>query len=120
MTKTFDWMPDRRRTPRVDLLAEVEGHLITLDERVQVRQLSLGGMTVETTAPLSPRVDHDFRISLGHRAVSLHARVVHARVAVDGDTVTYVAGLQFVDPTPLALEVVRSFVDSIRAGEVDE
>jgi len=41
-------------------------------------------------------------------------------VAVDGDTVTYVAGLQFVDPTPLALEVVRSFVDSIRAGEVDE
>ena len=37
--------------PRVDLLAELQGHVVTLDERVQVRQVSLGGMTVETTRP---------------------------------------------------------------------
>ena len=120
MSRTIDWMPDRRRNPRIDLLADVEGHLITLDERVQVKQLSLGGMTVETTAPLSPKIDHDFRISLGDEAVTLRARVMHARVAVDGDDVTYLTGLQFVEPTPRLLEVVRRFIDSIRAGEVDE
>jgi hypothetical protein len=120
MTKTLEWMPDRRRTPRVDLLAEVEGHLVNLDERVKVRQLSLGGMTVETTAPLSTGVDHDFRVSLGDEAVTLRARVVHARVVVDGDAVAYIAGLQFVDPTPHLLEVIRTFLDSIRAGDADE
>lgn len=110
---------ERRQTPRVDLLAEVEGHLITLDERVLVRQLSMGGMVVETSAPLSPRVDHDFRLSVGDRTVTVRACVMHGRVAVDGDVVTYVTGLQFLDPTPDVLTTIRTFVDRIRAGDAD-
>lgn len=115
MAERFDWMPERRRYPRIDLLADVQGHLVTLDEQVRVRQLSLGGMTVETTAPLSPRLVHDFRITFGSDAVTMHGRVVHSRVSVDGDRVTYVSGIRFEDPTPAALDAIRRHLDEIRA-----
>jgi hypothetical protein len=108
--------PERRRDVRIDLLADLHGHLVTLDEQVQVRQISLGGMTVETTAPLSPRLDHDFRLSIGDEAVTVRARVVHSRVAVRGDAVAFLTGLQFVDPTAAALSMIREFIDKVRAG----
>lgn len=116
MAERFDWMPERRRNPRIDLLADVQGHLVTLDEQVHVRQLSLGGMTIETTAPLSPRLVHDFRITFGPDVVTLHGCVVHSRVLVDGDRVTYVSGIRFEDPTPAALEAIRRHLDEIRGG----
>lgn len=109
---TTDWHPDRRSEVRVDLLADLEGHLVTLDEQVQVRQLSLGGMLVETTAPLSPRIDHDFRLTAGPVSVTLKARVVHSRVAIDRDAVTYLSGVQFIDPPPASLEHLRELIES--------
>lgn len=94
---TLDWRPDRRRSPRVDLLADLQGHVVTLDDRVLVRQISEGGLTIETTAPLSLRQYHDFRLSVGMRSAVVRARVLHNRVQVRGDLVAYVAGLEFVD-----------------------
>lgn len=111
---SFEWRPDRRRVARVDLLADLEGHLVTLDERVQVKQISLAGMTVETSAPLSPRVDHEFRLAIGTHSVLVRAHVVHSRVAVRDDIVSYLAGVEFVDPSPDALTVVREFIDTLR------
>jgi hypothetical protein len=108
-------MPDRRRSVRVDLLADLEGHLVTLDERIQIRQISLGGMTVETTAPLSPRLEHEFRLTIGDRAVTVAARVVHSRVAVQGDVVTFLAGVQFVGPSPEALGLIHEFIGQLSA-----
>ena len=105
-----EWLPERRRSRRVDLLADLEGHLVTLDEKVQVTQISLGGMTIETSAPLSPRIDHDFRLSIGDQAVHVRAHVVHSRVMVRGDSVSYLAGVQFLDPTPEAIGVIREFI----------
>lgn len=107
---------DRRRDARVDLLADLHGHLVTLDEHVQVKQISLGGMTVETTAPLSPRLDHDFRLAIGDQSVTVRARVVHSRVAVRGDNVNFLTGVQFVDPNADALTMIRQFIDNVRAG----
>lgn len=102
---------ERRKDVRVDLLAELQGHLVTLDERVSVTQVSLGGMTVETSAPLSPRIDHDFRVVFGAVSVILHGRVVHSRVRVQRDEVTYIAGVQFLDPSPDAIAALRAVMD---------
>ena len=113
-----EWLPERRRDRRVDLLADLEGHLITLDEKVQVTQISLGGMTIETSAPLSPRVDHEFRLAIGDRAVHVRAHVVHSRVAVRGDSVSYLAGVQFLDPPPEAQSVIREFIQDLAKGDV--
>jgi len=112
--ENIGWVPDRRRVARVDLLADLEGHLVTLDERVQVKQISLAGMTVETSAPLSPRVDHEFRLVIGPHSVLVRAHVVHSRVAVRGDTVSYLSGVEFVGPSPEALAVVQEFIDTLR------
>lgn len=115
----FEWLPDRRRSPRVDLLADVQGHVVTLDERVTIRQISHGGMTVETTAPLSPRIVHDFRLSAGDRSAVVKGRVVHSRVRIDRDVVTYLAGVQFVDLAPEASALVDGFLERFPAGDAE-
>lgn len=115
----FDWMPDRRRELRIDLLADLQGHLITLDEQVTVRQVGLGGMTIETTAPLSPRVVHDFRLTLGGETVIIKGRVMHSRVSVKQDAVTYLSGVQFVDTVPDALDALRRFVERVSGPSAD-
>lgn len=115
----FEWLPDRRRDARVDLLADLQGHIVTLDEEVQVRQISRGGMTVETTAPLSPRLVHDFRLSVGERAVVLKGRVMHSRVKIDRDLVTYLAGIQFVDPSPASVAIIGEFLDRFQTDATD-
>ena len=113
---TFEWLPDRRSFPRVDLLAELQGHLITLDERVQVKQLSLGGLIVETTAPLSPRHEHDLRIVIGPKTIIVRGRVIHTRAALSGDAVIYISGLQLVDPPADALATIGEYVDGLTPG----
>lgn len=113
MADSVNWNLDRRSSPRVDLLVDLHGHVVTLDERVQVRQLSQGGMIVETTAPLSPRVVHDFRIALEDASFTVRGRVAHNRVVLQGqgDGVTYHAGIEFVEPTPEALEGIRRVIE---------
>lgn len=111
---TMDWRPDRRRSTRVDLLAELQGHVITLDDTVVVRQISDGGLTIETTAPLSPHVAHDFRLTVDGRSAIVHARVRHSRVQVAGDAVAYLSGLEFVDLSEDGRVLVAAILD--RAG----
>jgi hypothetical protein len=103
---------DRRRSPRIDLLAELHGHVVTLDERVQVTQMSPGGMTVETSAPLSTRLPHDFRISFGPSAITVRGQVVHNRVVVQGDGLRYVAGIRFAELPPEAARGIQAIIES--------
>jgi hypothetical protein len=111
VTDPINWTPDRRRTPRVDLLADLQGHIVTLDEQVQVTQLGLGGMTIETTAPLSPRLVHDFRISSLDATITVHGCVVHSRVVIRGDAVSYLSGIEFTEPSPETLQAVRRIIE---------
>ena len=55
---------ERRLAPRVNLLMELKGDLIALDESATVQQLSLRGMTVQTNVPLGPNGTHEFRLHL--------------------------------------------------------
>jgi hypothetical protein len=115
MNATHD--PERRRTPRVDLLAEYLGHLVTLDEPVHLRQLGEGGMTVATVVPISPTVEHEFRFTIGERAVHVRARVVHSRVLVRDDVVTYLTGLEFLDLSPEILAVLAELIRTAPARD---
>lgn len=116
MADTYTWSLDRRSSPRVDLLVELQGHVVTLDERVQVRQLSYGGMIVETTAPLSARVVHDFRLAIDGTVITVHGKVAHNRVVLQGDGVTYHAGIEFVDPSPEALQGIHRIIEHASAS----
>ena len=61
---TSEWNAgrERRLSPRVNLLMELKGDLIALDEPATVQQLSLRGMTVHTNVPLGPNGAHEFRL----------------------------------------------------------
>jgi predicted nucleic acid-binding OB-fold protein len=123
---SFEWTADkdRRRAPRVDLLMELKGSIIALNAAATVLQLSTRGMTVESTTPLSPSTSHDFRLNLGHRTLDLRTRVVHSRMVVERDDVSYLSGLAFVDLTPDAANtldtLVRSLVEDEEAGVADQ
>ena len=107
---TFVWEPDRRHSPRIDLLVAIRGDLMALNEAARVMQLSARGMMVETTVPLSPRDAHEFRLNLNGHPLQVKTRVVHSRMAVDRDDVTYLSGLEFVDVDPAAAGKIEAFI----------
>ena len=88
---------DRRRSPRIELLGRLHGHVVSLDVPVIVREISLGGMAVETTFSFPVGVVHEFRLTLGDGAhVVLRGQARHSR-QVSGRGETFVTGFQFVD-----------------------
>jgi hypothetical protein len=106
----FVWEPDRRQAPRIDLLMPLRGDLIAVNEAARVLQLSARGMMVETTVPLSPRDAHEFRLTLNGQPIQVKTRVVHSRMAVDRDDVTYVSGLEFIEVDPAAASGIAAFI----------
>jgi hypothetical protein len=106
----YVWEPDRRQAPRIDLLMALRGDLISVNEAARILQMSTRGMMVETTVPLSPRDAHEFRLRLNGHPLQVKTRVVHSRMAVDRDDVTYVSGLEFVDVDPASAGKIEAFI----------
>ena len=67
--------------------------------QLTVRELSLGGLTLETAQPFDLGSVHEFRLTLGDgAAVLLKGRVMHCRnIARAGDAPLFVSGVQFID-----------------------
>ncbi len=107
---TYVWEPDRRLAPRIDLLMAIRGDLISVNEAARVLQLSARGMMVETTVPLSPRDAHEFRLNLNGHPLQVKTRVVHSRMAVDRDDVTYLSGLEFVEVDLATAAKIEAFI----------
>ena len=107
---------DRRRAPRVEILGRLHGHLVSLDLPVVVREISLGGLSLETAVLLPTGAVHEFRLMLGDEsAVVLRGRVLHTRetVAPDGSRL-YISGVKFLeDDTPEGPAGVGGLIDKI-------
>lgn len=90
---------DRRRSPRIELLGRLHGHSVSLEVPVKVREISLGGMAIETSVQFPVGAVHEFRLTLGDEsAVELTGRVLHCRNAAPADgPPVYVTGIQFID-----------------------
>jgi hypothetical protein len=116
---TSEWNAsrERRQAPRVNLLMELKGELIALDEPATVHELSLRGMTVHTGVPLGPNGTHEFRLHLDGRTLDVKTRVVHSRVVVERDDVSYISGLAFVDLTPDAEATLDTLIHSLETAD---
>jgi hypothetical protein len=93
---------DRRRSPRIEILGRLHGHIASLDVPVTVREISLGGLSIETSFAFPAGIVHEFRLTLGDgSAVVLRGRVVYSREgsSPDGEPV-FVSGVQFIDDEP--------------------
>ena len=98
---------ERRQSPRIEILGQLDGHLTSLDTPVRVLDVSAGGFGAETTLLLEPGAVHECRFELRPGvAVILHAKVMHCRPKKGrrgATAVRYLAGFQFLEsPTPEA------------------
>ena len=79
-----------------------------------VRQMSHGGMQVETAFPLQLDSLHEFRLTLGNRSVIVKGRVAHSRISdVDQDIVTYSTGVEFIELSDRVADAIAVFVDEL-------
>ena len=89
---------ERRRSPRVELMGRVHGQLISADLPVVVREISLGGMSIQTSDSFQVGSVLNFVLTLGDGAgVLVAGRVVYSRLLDGAIPTVYVSGLEFVD-----------------------
>jgi hypothetical protein len=106
---------DKRGGERVPILGELQGEIMVFQPMI-VREISLGGATVETRTPLHLNSLHDIRLTLGDNSLVVKGRVVHSRISdVDQDIVTYRSGIEFVEPSDRARGVIEAFLDGVKA-----
>jgi PilZ domain len=93
------WFHERRRTPRIEILGQLYGEIVSVRTPITVREIGLGGFSVDTALALPVGAVHAFRLTPTEGApVIVRARVVYSRAhepAQDGTG--YTSGLQFVD-----------------------
>jgi hypothetical protein len=93
---------DRRRTPRFELLGRVHGQVVSVATAVRVREISIGGLSFESSIAFPIGAVHEFRLELGDGSnVVLRGRVVRClQHGLVDDAVRYTTAVQFVDDEP--------------------
>ena len=83
-----------------------------------VRQISRGGMQVETSFPLHLDSLHDFRLTLDNRSIVIKGRIAHCRISdVDQDIVVYLSGIEFIEPSDPVASVIDEFVATLKKAQ---
>ena len=89
---------ERRRAPRVDLVGQLHGELVSVDLPICVREISLGGMSIETSEAFDVDSRHSFVLTLGDGAgVFVLGRVAYCRRAERPEGAVFISGIQFLD-----------------------
>lgn len=105
---------NRRRWPRLQILGDLHGQVVSLDMPISVTEISLGGFAMETTCEFPPGAVHEFRLTFNDESVTLRARVVFCRRGyAPGDSSIYVTGLEFVDHPSDGRSAVTDLIDKI-------
>jgi hypothetical protein len=105
---------DKRDSERLPILGALLGEMTVL-ATLRVREVSRGGVSVETTFPLAVDSLHDIRLTLGERSIVMKGRVVHSRISdVDQDLVMYTSGIEFVEPSGHVQQAVADFLETVK------
>lgn len=99
---------ERRRAPRLEILGSVRGEATGPVMKVTLREISLGGLSVESALPFEVGTTHELLVTLGDGAtVQVSGIVRHSRnVAAADDTPLFVTGLEFLVDEPEGDSVV--------------
>jgi hypothetical protein len=93
---------DRRRSTRVEVVGRVHGQVAALDLPIVVREISLGGMSVETPRAFEVGTVNTFLLTLGDGSgVEVAGRIVYSRPSNDAHRHFFISGIQFVDQDEL-------------------
>jgi hypothetical protein len=107
---------EKRDAERIPILGELQGEVMVF-EPMLIKEVSVGGATVETRFPLHLNSLHDLRLTLGDRSIVVKGRVVHSRISdVDQDIVAYRTGVEFVEPSERVVTAIREFLDAVKVN----
>jgi hypothetical protein len=89
---------ERRTSPRLEVIDQLHGQLVTLKVRQTLRELGAGGFSTEGPVQFPKGAPHFFRFTTAAGVqVVLAATVVHSRPAGDPqDSPSYITGFSFV------------------------
>ena len=95
------------------MLGALVGEVMVYEPMV-IKEVGVGGATVETRFPLHLDSLHDLRLTLGERSIVVNGRVVHSRISdVDQDIITYRTGIEFIEPSERVSAAIAHFVDAL-------
>lgn len=106
---------DKRGAERVPILGELQGEIMVFQPML-IRDISKGGVTVETRFPLHLDSLHDLRLTLAKKSLVVKGRVAHSTICdVDQEIVTYSSGLEFVGAPGRVIDAIREFLVTLKA-----
>jgi hypothetical protein len=110
---------NKRDSERIELLGGLSGEVMVFQPML-IKQISKGGMQVETGFPLQLDSLHDFRLTLpAGRSVVVKGRVAHSRISdVDQDVVRYRSGVEFIEPSERVAAVIAEFIELLRQSQI--
>jgi hypothetical protein len=107
---------NHRDAERIQILGDLRGEVMVF-QPMAIREISRGGVQVETAFPLHLDSLHDCRLTLGDRSVVVKGRVVHCSISdVNQEVVMYRSGIEFIEPPDRVDDVVADFIEAIRDG----
>jgi len=109
---------ESRRAPRLELMERIHGHLTSLDVKVLVREISLGGLSVEAPLRFPAGAVHEFRLTLGDGSkVIVRGRVAHSRPCKDAASGReyFLTGFEFLEDQPEATPEIEDLVEKVTA-----
>jgi PilZ domain len=106
--------PQTRLDERLPIFGLLAGD-ITVVEPLTVKELGVGGATIETRFPLVIDSLHELRLLLGGQSVVMKGRVAHSHVSqVDSDAVAYHSGVEFVALPEHVHNAIAAYLESLR------
>ena len=96
------------------MLGALVGEVMVYEPMV-IKEVGIGGATVETRFALHLDSLHDLRLTLGERSIVVKGRVVHSHISdVDQDIVTYRTGVEFVEPSERVTAAIAEFLEGVK------
>ena len=125
--KSFSWQPhllesrpmsqsERRRYPRFAASEKLAGHLLDADLPVRVRDIGLGGFSIETMEPLEAGTEHRVRfVSRDDWSTVLPATIANTRPScADDGSPLFVSGFAFKkEDAPETKQTVQVLIEKV-------
>ena len=107
---------NKRSVERFQILGELRGE-VTVFQPIAVKEISLGGIEVESSFALQPNSLHYFRLSLDYRSVVVKGRVTHCIISdVDQELVLYRSGVEFIELPDRIRTAITEFINAMNDG----
>src|SRR5688572_16663260 len=107
---------ERRRSPRLQILGHLHGHAVSMNVDVKIREISLGGMAIETLFAFPIGAVHEFRLELADGSnTQLLGRVVHCWPELRAGAQTlFITGVAFIEESDPVSPTVGDLIEKIK------